>query len=207
MSITGSLADFSLSEILKLIHKGDKTGVLMLCASPQFQATLPLVHYIWVYKGRLVAVANRLDQQGLLLLIEQYEWISSHLLKKIAQLCPANQPLGLCLNNQGILQTKQLKHLFQIQVLQQVGALFQLKEGQFKFEQNVPMPMREMTGLSLPAVALNQYSLIKVLLEEIENRCLNLTETIQFSSVGREDMVQDYAPLPSMDSNDRFRLS
>jgi hypothetical protein len=69
------------------------------------------------------------------------------------------------------------------------------------------MPMREMTGLSLPAVALNQYSLIKVLLEEIENRCLNLTETIQFSSVGREDMVQDYAPLPSMDSNDRFRLS
>jgi len=51
--------------------------------------------------------------------------------------------------------------------------LLQLKDGEFKFDQNVPIPTREMTGLSVPAVVLNQYSLIKVLLEKIDNSCLN----------------------------------
>ena len=36
-------------------------------------------------------------------------------------------------------------------MLQQVCALFQLKDAQFKFEQNAPIPAREMTGLSAPA--------------------------------------------------------
>jgi hypothetical protein len=81
--------------------------------------------------------------------------------------------LGLCLKNQGVLQDEQLKHLFQVQVLQQVCALFQLKDGQFKLDQNVPIPMREMTGLSVPSAVVNQYALIQVLLEKIETRCLD----------------------------------
>jgi hypothetical protein len=60
--------------------------------------------------------------------------------------------------------------------------LFQLKDGQFKFDQNVPIPMRELTGLSIAAGVLNQYGLIKVLSEKIENRCL--------------DRCKDLVPLP-----------
>jgi hypothetical protein len=36
-------------------------------------------------------------------------------------------------------------------VLQQVRALFQLRDAEWKFEVNVPIPAREMTGVSVPA--------------------------------------------------------
>jgi hypothetical protein len=179
MSINASLTDFSLPEILQFIEKGHKTGLLKLRPLPELQATLPRVYYIWVNQGHIVAAANRLDQQGLVKLIEQHQEMNFNLVAKVAQFCPIDQPLGLCLKNQGILQIKQLKHLFKIQVLQTVCALFLLKEGQLIFEQNVPMPTREMTGLSIPTTALNRYALMKVLLEKIENRCLNSTELMQ----------------------------
>lgn len=47
-----------------------------------------------------------------------------------------------------------MKALFKAQVLQQVSAWFQLKEGEFKFEQNVFIPTREMTGLSIDVGAI-----------------------------------------------------
>ncbi len=175
MSTTGFLTDFSLPEIFQFIDKGHKTGLLRLRALPESQATLPLVHYIWVYEGYIVAAAKRLDHQGLVSLIEQYQMVSDRVFDKLVHwCCPIDQPLGLYLKNQGVLQAEQLKQLFQVQVLQQVCALFQLKEGQFRFDPDVPIPTREMTGLSVPAVELNQYGLIKVLLEEIENNWLNL---------------------------------
>lgn len=172
MSTTGLLRDFPLAEMFQFIDKGHKTGVLRLRALSEFPATMPPVYYIWVYKGHIVAAANRLDQQGLISLIKQRHWVSNQVVTKLFQFYPQDQPLGLCLKNQGVLQTEQLKYLFQVQVLQQVCAFFQLKDGQFKFDQNVPIPMREMTGLSVPATVLNQYSLLKVLAEKIENRCL-----------------------------------
>jgi hypothetical protein len=172
MSTTGLLTDLSLREIFLFINKGNKTGVLRLSALPS-QTSLPPVHYIWAHQGRIVAVANRLDHQGLISLIKQRHWFSNQVITKLFQLYAEDKPLGLCLKNHGILSTEQLKHLFQIQVLQSICTLFQLKDGIFKFDQNVPIPMQEMTGLSIPAVDLNQYSLIKVLSDKIENRCLD----------------------------------
>ena len=179
MSINASLTDFSLPEFLQFIERGHKTGLLKLCPFPELQATLPRVYYIWVNQGHIVAAANRLDQQGLVKLIDQHQEINPNLIAKVAQFSPIDQPLGLCLKNQGILQIKQLKHLFKIQVLPTVCALFLLKEGQLIFEQNVPMPTREMTGLSIPTTALNQYALMKVLLDKIENHCLNSAGVMQ----------------------------
>lgn len=173
MSTTGFLRDFPLPEIFQFIDKGRKTGVLRLRALPEFSSTIPAVHYVWIYQGRIVAAANRLDQQGLISLIKQRNWISPQVATKLFNLYPSNQPLGLCLKNQGVLQNEQLKHLFQVQVLQQACTLFQLKDAQFKLDQNVPIPMREMTGLSVPASVVNQYALINVLLQKIENRCLD----------------------------------
>lgn len=65
MSVTGSLADFSLPEIFQFIEKGRKTGLLTLSTVRGAQATLPRLHYIWVYQGQVIAASQRLDQQGL----------------------------------------------------------------------------------------------------------------------------------------------
>src|ERR671932_1725442 len=161
MSIRGSLTDCSLAEIFQFIEKGHKTGLLRLCALPELRTAPSSDYYIWVYQGRIVAVANRLDQQGLVSLIAQDQGIKNRLVAELAQSCPINQPLGSCLKKRLILEAEQVKHLFKVQVLQQVCALFQIKQGQFEFYQNVAIPTREMTGLSVPLTALNQYCLLE----------------------------------------------
>jgi hypothetical protein len=89
-------------------------------------------------------------------LINQQQWVSERVVTKLAQLCPIDQPLGLYLLNQGIFKVSQLKQLFFLQVLQQVEALFQLNEAQFRFDPNVVLPRQEMTGLSVSARSLRR---------------------------------------------------
>lgn len=153
MAITGSLADFSLPEIFQFIEKGHKTGLLTLRVFPGAEKKHQVYH-IWAYKGRVVAAANRLDHQGLVTLIDQRQWVSDRVFDKLVHwCCPISEPLGLYLKGQGVLQNEHLKRLFQVQVLQQVRALFQLPDAEWKFEVNVPIPAREMTGVSVPATA------------------------------------------------------
>jgi hypothetical protein len=154
MSITGSLSDFSLQEIFQFLENGKKTGLLTLRTLPESPTTPLSIHYIWVSQGSLVAAANQLNHDGLVSLITQYQWVSNRAVTKLAQFSPANQPLGLYLKNQGVLQTAQLEHLFQMQIVQELCPLFQVNDAQFKFDQNVPLPMQEMTGLSVSGVAL-----------------------------------------------------
>ncbi|HBB34377.1 MAG TPA: hypothetical protein DDZ80_25390 [Cyanobacteria bacterium UBA8803] len=149
MSITSSLTDFSLPEIFQFLEKGHKTGLLALTASPEDRTTPSDIHYIWLYQGRIVGAANQLDHQGLVGLIAQNQGISKRVVAKLVQLCPTDKPLGVSLKHQCVLSTQQLKRLFQIQVLQRVCALFELKDGLFKFIQNAPIPTREMTGLTI----------------------------------------------------------
>ncbi len=177
MSIKGSLADFSLPEIFQFLQRGRRTGLLTLCRSSESPPT-QAVHYIWVYQGHIVAVANRLDQQGLVSLIEQFQLVSDRVFDKLVHwCCPIDEPLGLYLKKQGVLPTELLKWLFNIQVLQPVSALFQLKDGQFNFTSKVSMPTREMTGLSVEAGVLSQYGLIEILFKEIDNRRLSCLPT------------------------------
>src|ERR687885_246295 len=172
MSITGSLADFSLPEIFQFLQKGRRTGLLTLRGLPEAQATPLPVHYMWVYKGHIVVAANRLDQQGLISLIEQLQVVSDRVFDKLIHwCCPIQEPLGLYLKQQGVLQA--------------VAALFKLKDGEFKFEQNVPIPTREMTGLMVAAGALNQYDLIQVILKDIDNCCLNSKPLIATDAINR----------------------
>lgn len=151
MGVTGFLSDFSLPEIFQFVEKGQKTGLLTIQVLPNAKIK-PDRYYIWVRQGRIVAAANRLDHQGLVSLLDGRKWISDLVFDKVVHwCCPIDQPLGLYLKNQGVLQSAQLKRLFQVQVLQQVCALFQLKDAEFKFQQNVQIPSREMTGLSVKA--------------------------------------------------------
>lgn len=151
MCIAGSLSDFSLAEICHLIETGKQTGLLTLHACLPTQASSAAVHYIWVYQGNLVAVAHQLDQQGLVSLITQRQWINQPKFTQLIQTCPTHQPLGSYLKYKGALQAKQLKWLFQVQVLQSMRTLFQLQDAQFEFNSTVKLPTREMTGLSIPA--------------------------------------------------------
>lgn len=152
MSITASLAEFSIPEILQFIEKGHKTGLLTIRTESESQASKSSVHYIWVYQGSIVAAAMRLDQQGLVKLIEERQWLSDRVFDKVIHwCCPVTEPMGTYLKNQGVLRIAQLKELFYLQVLQPVSTLFQLQDGILKFDHNVPIPTREMTGLSVSA--------------------------------------------------------
>lgn len=152
MSITGCITDFSLPEIFHWAEKGKKSGLLTLRPLGDTKGVPPSVHYIWIFQGRIVAAANRLDYQGLVSLIQESQWVSNRVVGKLMDCCcPINKPLGFCLKNNGVLEVKQLKQLFQIQVLQQVSALFQIQDAEFKFDQKVSIPGQEMTGLSILA--------------------------------------------------------
>lgn len=161
MSTQGSLTDFSLLEILQFIENGKRIGLLTLSTLSVSKTTPVSVYYIWVYRGRIVAVANQLDSLSLVELINQQQWVSERVVTKLAQLCPIDQPLGLYLLNQGVLKASQLKQLFFLQVLQQVEALFQLNEAQFRFDPNVLLPRQEMTGWSVSPRSLRLVTILK----------------------------------------------
>lgn len=183
MPTTGLLIDFSLPEIFQFIENGRRTGLLKLTAVSKYNTMPSSVYYIWAHQGRIVAAANKLDQQGLITLMIESLRISEHIVTKLAQFCPSNQPLGFFLKNQFLLDTQQLEHLFQVQISQRVCPLFNLNDGRFEFTPNAPLPTREMTGLGVPATVLNKYGLVKYLLWNVENCCSTLDSSkISFSN-------------------------
>lgn len=148
MGIIGTLNDVSLPEIFQLLEKGKRTGLLTIRACPPATGT----YYIWVKQGHMVAAANRRDGQGLISLIAKCKLVSDRVLTKLVKwCCPVNQPLGVCLKQQGVLTRLNLEQLFQIQLLQQLSVLFQLQDGCFRFDSMAVIPTQEMTGLSIPA--------------------------------------------------------
>lgn len=152
MAITGFLSDFSLPEIFQFLEQGQKTGLLKLRELPTSTHPSPKVHYIWFHQGRIVAAADRIDQRGLLTLLEQRGWITERAAAKVFGMHATPAPMGLCLKAQGLIQPEQLKLLFYSQVIRRVCALFQFRAGQFAFDAQANLPMAEMTGLSQPAM-------------------------------------------------------
>jgi len=147
MTISGWLMDFSLSELFQLIEQGQKTGLLTLSSLEPDRGTKA---YIWVNSGRLVAAAHQFDDQGLVNLIHQAGWMSHNTAQKLARICQRGAPLGISLKDQGVLNPQQLNHLFWKQLDQEVFPLFNLTNGHFSLDTTSPMPLCQMTGLSIP---------------------------------------------------------
>jgi Domain of unknown function (DUF4388) len=150
MPISGHLSEFSLPEIFQLLEQGNKTGRLSIqerSATPSYKGK---IFRIWFQQGNIVAAADRTDGQGLLSMIQQRGWISGKAAARIAEVCGINQPTGLCLKSQGLLEAEHLKLLFSQQVLQQICKLFELKDGYFQFDPKTVLPSSEMTGLAAP---------------------------------------------------------
>lgn len=152
MCITGSLRDFSLPEIFQLLDQGHHSGLLTLHPDFPTPGVPSSVYQVWVYRGRITALANPFNHQSLMDWIDQSYGLNKSQLAQIMELCPSHQPLGAYLKHKGVLSSKQLQGLFQLQVLQPLCNLFQLRAGQFNFEHNLSMPTQEMTGLSLSTI-------------------------------------------------------
>lgn len=148
MAISGFLSELSLSEIFQLLEQGNKTGRLTIKAQASHLSSQGQNFYIWFQQGRIIAAGNRLDGQGLLSIIQQRGWLSVRAAARITDVCAINQPAGLCLKAQGILEAEQLKMLFNYQILNQVCQLFELPDGWFEFNVKTPIPNSEMTGLT-----------------------------------------------------------
>lgn len=150
MGISGRLITFSLAEVLQILDRGRKTGLLTIqgFADEQYHP----IHYIWLHNGRIVGAASSLNRQGLLLMLHQRKWLNSEALSELNQLRELEAPLGSYLKVTGNLQAEQLKLLFHVQVLQRVCTLFKYKDGRFKFDSEAPLPKAEMTGLSISGV-------------------------------------------------------
>lgn len=151
MAVTGYLAEFSLAELFQFLEQGNKVGLLTICTLTDTDSGQQRNHHIWFNQGRIVAASSRLDQEGLLRMISKRGWLGDRAASRLAQSCAINTAIGLCLKSQGVLNAEQLKLLFYAQVMQQVCALFMLKDGWFQFDPKAPLPSAEMTGLSAPA--------------------------------------------------------
>ncbi|WP_186005349.1 DUF4388 domain-containing protein [Pleurocapsa sp. PCC 7327] len=159
--MSGSLETFSLPELFRLIDLGTKTGRLTVQPLPNSEATRAVgAYYIWFQNGRLVAITNRQDSQGLMTLIENRGWLSRRVIEKLAELCPLDMSFGVYLKTMGVLKAEQLCLLFQMH-LHQVYRLFEVTSGWFVFEVSSPdgsaastltMPWFEMTGIGMRAM-------------------------------------------------------
>lgn len=172
MSMTGSLETFSLPELFRLIDSGGKTGQLIiqpllnqqsLDLNPNYE---PSIYHLWFHKGRLITTVNYgLHHECLVSLIKNRGWLSNRVIEKLAEVCPAEVPLGNYLSKMKVLETQQLQLLFQLQ-LHQVYQLFNLNSGQFRLEVFAPeklssasMPWLDMTGVSMQASQVNLLAL------------------------------------------------
>lgn len=152
MAVTsGYLSEFSLPEIFQFLEQGSKTGLLTLSSVPEKTSSTSENYYIWFRQGSIVAAANRLDNQYLLSLMAQRGWIKHHLASTLSQTYSTQTPIGLYLKAQNFMDAEQLKMLFYTQVMQQICALFTLRDAHFDFNNQGILPMTEMTGLSTSA--------------------------------------------------------
>ncbi|MFS8901268.1 DUF4388 domain-containing protein [Synechococcus sp. H60.2] len=147
MAIVGDLQEFSLPDLLQLIEKGGKTGQLSIWAPNG-------IYKIWFYQGRVIAALPPEEEHRLESLLARSGLVSERVVEKLASFCGLEEPLGRCLQRQGLISPAALAKLFRHQLQVGLYSLFALEAGHFSFLPNAPMPYREMTGLSKGASAL-----------------------------------------------------
>ena len=183
MALTGYLSEFSLPELFQFVEQGYKTGLLSIQPEPSAAQRNIQTCYLWLQGGRIVAVADQLDNKCLLSMLKQRGWLNPQIVNLLREQYTAEQPLGLYLKAQGALTADQLKLLFHAQALQRVCTLFKLPDGQFAFDTKAKLPKAEMTGLSLSASEATLLGLRVLrdwtnLVEKLPDRTFGLTKLI-----------------------------
>jgi hypothetical protein len=149
MAVSGYLSEYSIAEVLQLIHQSNRTGLLSIKPDNDSVQTATEPTYIWFQGGRLVSLSSRLDADCLMETIKQRRWLTDAQLASVKSILPMlSQPLGLYLKSLNILSPEQLKLLFNAQVVHPAYRLFKLRDGFYEFDPLKPLPQQEMTGLS-----------------------------------------------------------
>ncbi len=152
MTLIGYLSEYSLSEVFNFVNQGNRTGLLSISTDLNSVEVPTYSHYLWFETGRIVAVSNVLDGQGLLKAISQRKLIGAEYIEQLqTQVDKLHEPLGLYLKSRGLITAEQLKLLFNSQSTATVCKLFELSNGRFHFDPCILPYAAEMTGLSLPA--------------------------------------------------------
>jgi Domain of unknown function (DUF4388) len=154
MSLAGDLSEYSLAEIFHFVQEGNKTGVLSLEPDRSLARSIHDTHYISFQGGRIMSVANGsgLGNRGLLKMMAQRRWLSTDQVAGLeTQVSLLREPLGTHLKSRNIVNTEQLTLLFNSQVIATACKLFEIHDGQFKFDPQARLNYAEMTGMSLSA--------------------------------------------------------
>jgi Domain of unknown function (DUF4388) len=163
MLVNGYLSQYSLAEIFTLIQDAQKNGVLSV--EPRSGSTDPSMvaedsmleipcYYVSFQGGRVMSIFYGLEyeNQDLLATIAERQWIPSDRLKELKKkLHGLTIPWGLQLKVWEIISVDRVKLLFDIQVLSQLAKIFEISEGEFRFDPHAELNYPEMTGLSLSA--------------------------------------------------------
>jgi hypothetical protein len=153
MSLTGYLSEYSLAEIFNFVQEGNKTGLLSI--EPDCGVNRPIcdAYDITFQGGRIMSVANRIERQGLLKMMEQRRWLSPSQVASLAtQTSFLKQPLGIYLKSHNAIDADRLTLIFNAQVISNICKMFvEVHHGRFKFDPKAPLAYAEMTGLSLTA--------------------------------------------------------
>ncbi|MGD1854813.1 MAG: DUF4388 domain-containing protein [Leptolyngbyaceae cyanobacterium] len=150
MSVNGYLSDRSLPEVFQLLQDGKKTGLLSIQGLASSARTTQY-YFLWLHRGRIVALTHRLNSRGLAALISNRGYLSTTMTERLIRRCPPDEPLGRFLRSQGVLTTKQLQILFVNQVIRRMSDVLRVADGYFLFDPEAPIPKVEMTGLSVVA--------------------------------------------------------
>ena len=174
MTLSSSLASFSLPELFRFIEEGKKSGRLIV--QPQLDnvrstsqgvasSKLKSIYYVWFQDGYLVAITDRLNCRSLIEFVENRGWLSTLVTSKLRVLCPPEMPMGVYLHKQKLLSKEKLSLVFQIQ-LHQVYELFKLHQGLYRFDELeelesrlLTIPWLEMTGHRMRATQVSLYGL------------------------------------------------
>ncbi|WP_414416084.1 DUF4388 domain-containing protein [Synechococcus sp. R6-7] len=140
------------------MEKGKKAGQLSIWAPNGIQR-------IWFYQGRVVAALAPEEKHRLESLLTRFGLVDEQVVSQLVAR-GLEEPLGRCLQRQGLISPVDLAKLFRHQLQTGLYSLFALESGQFSFLPNVPMPYREMTGLSKGATAAVLEALQQLKLEQ-----------------------------------------
>jgi Domain of unknown function (DUF4388) len=154
MSLAGYLSEYSLAEIFHFVQEGNKTGILSIEPERGLSRSISDVYYLSFQGGRIMSVAteNSAEHHGLLNLMRQRRWLSVEQIELLeTQINLLRQPLGTYLKARNAVNAEQLTLLFNSQVVATTCKLFEIHQGQFKFDPQASLIYAEMTGLSLNA--------------------------------------------------------
>jgi hypothetical protein len=135
MALKGNLRDFSITQLLNLIHLARKTGILV-CEGPEGETRLSF------REGKLAYAGFITEDDSLAVVLHAAQKISTsqfRLLKERAAKM-ADKELGLLLINAGYLSQEDILISLQQQYLSVVRRLFNWVEGTFTFQAGSPPP-------------------------------------------------------------------